>query len=141
MAKKREPPVTGQRRLQAVSTWQIDKRKEETLSKATSRAARCLGLTAPMLAKTLGMDEDSALLLLEGKLSLKANSHEGFIARELIRIFVGLDQLVGHDESSRLSWLTSANRVFDEYPLTLVQTSDGRCRVIEYLNLMLQCKK
>lgn len=138
MARKRKSSVAGQRRLPAVSTWQIDKRKEETLSKATSRAARGLGLTASMLAKVLGMDEDSALLLLEGEFSLKVNSHEGFIARELIRIFVGLDQLVGHDESSRLSWLTSFNKAFDEHPLTLIQTSDGRSRMIEYLDLMRQ---
>lgn len=138
MAKKRRPPVTGQRRLPADSTWQTEKRKEETLSKATSRAARGLGLTASMLAKVLGLDEDSALLLFEGEFSLKVQSHEGLIARELIRIFVGLDQLVGHDESSRLSWLTSTNKAFNEHPLTLIQTSDGRNRMIEYLDLMRQ---
>lgn len=38
----------------------------------------------------LGVDEDSALLLLEEGFSLKARSNEGFIARELIRIFVAL---------------------------------------------------
>jgi len=87
------------------------------------------------------MDEDSALLLLEGEFSLKVNSHEGFIARELIRIFVGLDQLVGHDESSRLSWLTSTNKAFDEHPLNLIQTSDGRSQLIGYLDLMRQSKR
>lgn len=141
MAKKHRSPGTGQRRLPSVSTSQIDKRKEETLSKATSRAARGLGLTAPLLAKVLGVDEDSALLLLEGEFSLKANSHEGFIARELIRIFVGLDLLVGHDESSRLSWLTSFNKAFDEHPLALIQTSDGRSRMIEYLDLIRQSER
>lgn len=138
MAKKNRSLGTGQRRLSAVSTWQIDKRKEETLSKATSRAARGLGLTASMLAKILGLDEDSALLLLEGEFSLKAHSHEGFVARELIRIYVGLDQLVGHDESSRLSWLTSINKAFGEHPLSLIQTSHGRKHMIEYLDLMRQ---
>jgi len=141
MTKKHRSPETGQRRFPAVSTWQIDRRKGETLSKATSRAARGLGLTTPLLAKVLGMDEDSALLLLEGEFSLKVNSHEGFIARELIRIFVGLDQLVGHDESSRLSWLTSTNKAFDEHPLNLIQTSDGRSQLIGYLDLMRQSKR
>lgn len=138
MARKRKSPVAGQRRLPAASTWPVDKRKGETLSKATSRAARGLGLTAPMLARILGMDEDSALLLLEEGFSLKARSNEGFIARELIRIFVGLDQLVGHDESSRLLWFTSINKAFGEHPLTLIQTSHGRKRMIEYLDLMRQ---
>jgi hypothetical protein len=141
MATKRKPPVAGQRRLSAVSSWQVGGGKDETLSKATSRAARGLGLTAPLLAKLLGVDEDSALLLLEGGLSLKEHSHEGLIARELIRIFVELDRLVGHDESSRLSWLASANKAFDEHPLTLIQTSDGRSRMIEYLDLMRQSER
>jgi len=91
-----------------------------------------------MLAKVLGVDENSALLLLEEGFSLKERSHEGFIARDLIRIFVGLDQLVGHDESFRLSWLTSTNKAFDEHPLNLIQTSDGRSRMIEYLDRMRQ---
>lgn len=138
MAKKRKPLATGQRRLPVVSTWQVDRCKGETLSKATRRAARCLGLTAPLSSEVLGVDEASALPLLEADFSLEAHTRKGYAARELIRIFVGLDELFGHDESSRLTWLTSTNKAFDECPLTLLQISGGRSLMIEYLELMRQ---
>jgi len=33
---------------------------------------------------------------------------------------------------------TGTNKAFDEFPLTLIQTSDGRSRLIGYLDLMRQ---
>jgi hypothetical protein len=104
------------------------------VSKAAARAADLLGLTNAALARTIGVSEATASRLRGGKHLLAPNSKPYELALLLVRLFRGLDAVVGGDEPSLRSWMVTANRALRCIPHDLVQTATGLVAVVDYVD-------
>ena len=104
------------------------------LTRATRRAARLLGLTDAALADVLGVSP-STVSRLGGARSIDPASREGECALLLLRIFRGLDSLLGDAESCR-KWMTSKNSHLRGTPADLIRSVEGLVHVTRYLDAM-----
>ena len=104
------------------------------LTKATRRAAAFLGLTDAALADVLGVSP-STVSRLGDRRPIDPDSREGECALLLIRVFRGLDALLGDLESCR-NWMRARNAHVGGVPAELVRTVEGLVRVTQYLDAM-----
>lgn len=104
------------------------------LTKATRRAATLLGLTDAALADVLGVHASTVSRLGEGR-PIKPDSREGECALLLLRVFRGLDALLGDGESCR-KWMRAENAHLGGVPARLVRRVEGLVHVTEYLDAM-----
>jgi len=104
------------------------------VSKAASRAADWLGLTNAALARTIGVSEATASRLKAGTYVLEPSTKPYELALLLIRLFRGLDAVVGGDEASSRSWMVAVNRALGGVPRDLVQTVTGLVAAVDYVD-------
>jgi hypothetical protein len=104
------------------------------VGKAVSRAADLLGLTNAGLARTIGVSEATASRLRAGSYALEPGSKPYELSLLLIRLFRGLDAVVGGDEASLRSWMVGANRALGGVPRDLVQTASGLVAAVDYVD-------
>lgn len=104
------------------------------LTKATRRAARLLGLTDAALAQVLGVSP-STVSRLGDRRPIDPASREGECALLLLRIFRGLDSLLGDTESCR-KWMTSKNTHLRGVPADLIRSVEGLVHVTRYLDAL-----
>src|SRR6266850_5797570 len=81
---------------------------EAVLVKAVLSAAERLGLRSRQLATVLGSSEASVSRLQHGR-GLDPESKEGELALLFLRLYRGLDALVGGDDAKAREWLESSN--------------------------------
>lgn len=99
--------------------------RSAVVSKAVARAAELLGLTNAALARTIGVSEATASRLRAGTFTLEPESKPYELALLLVRLFRGLDAIVGGDAPSLRSWMAAANHALGGVPRDLVQTATG----------------
>jgi hypothetical protein len=104
------------------------------LTKATRRAAEHLGLTDAALADVLGVSPSSVSRLGDSR-NIDPTSREGECALLLLRIFRGLDSLLG-DVGSCKKWMAAHNNHLRGVPAELVRSVEGLVNVIRYLDAM-----
>ncbi|MEI6226159.1 MAG: MbcA/ParS/Xre antitoxin family protein [Deltaproteobacteria bacterium] len=104
------------------------------LTKATRRAAECLGLSDSALADVLGVSPSTVSRLGDAR-PIDPNSHEGECALLLLRIFRGLDALLG-DVGSCRKWMAASNTHLRGVPAELVRSVEGLVHVTRYLDAM-----
>jgi DNA-binding XRE family transcriptional regulator len=104
------------------------------VSKAVSRAAGLLGLTNAALARTIGVSEATASRLRAGNYVLEPGTKSYELALLLVRLFRGLDAVVGGDEASLRSWMVTVNRALRGVPRDLVQTVTGLVTAVDYVD-------
>jgi hypothetical protein len=104
------------------------------VSKAAARAATHLGLSNAVLAKVLGISEASVSRLRGGSFAPDADSKPFELAVLFVRLFRGLDAIVGGDEEAARSWLHSDNLALRAKPLSLIQTIPGLVQVVQYVD-------
>ena len=104
------------------------------ISKAVSRAAYLLGLSNAALARTIGVSEATASRLRGGNYVLEPGTKPYELALLLVRLFRGLDAVVGGDEVSLRSWMVTANRALRGVPRDLVQTAAGLVAAVDYVD-------
>lgn len=109
-------------------------KRSAVVSKAAARAAELLGLSNAALARTIGVSEASASRLRAGRFALEPRSKPYELALLLIRLFRGLDAIVGGDEASLRSWMTATNRALGGVPRDLVQSVSGLVAVVDYVD-------
>src|SRR4051812_25466546 len=78
------------------------------IAKAVLAAAQRLGLRDRHLATIIGSSEASVSRLRTGR-GLEPTSKEGELALLLVRLYRGLDALVGGDDTAARAWLHAAN--------------------------------
>jgi len=108
--------------------------RSAVVSKAASRAADWLGLTNAALARTIGVSEATASRLKAGTYVLEPSTKPYELALLLIRLFRGLDAVVGGDEASSRSWMVAVNRALGGVPRDLVQTVTGLLAAVDYVD-------
>lgn len=106
------------------------------LAKATARAADMLGLSGAALARVIGLSAPTISRISHGDKGITPDSKEGELALLLVRVFRGLDALVGHDDHKRLLWMRSNNRVLGGEPIKLIERAEGLVAVLNYLDGM-----
>ena len=108
--------------------------RSAVVGKAVSRAADLLGLSNAALARTIGVSEATASRLRAGAYAIEPGTKPYELALLLIRLFRGLDAVVGGDEASLRSWMAASNRALDGVPRDLVQTVTGLVAAVDYVD-------
>jgi len=108
---------------------------ESVLAKAVLSAAARLGLRNRHLAAVIGSSEASISRLQHGR-GLDAESKEGELALLFLRLYRGLDALVGGDDGKARDWLHSENTHLLGVPADRIRTVEGLVDVVQYLDAM-----
>ena len=104
------------------------------VGKAAVRAAAHLGLTNVVLGKVLGLSEASVSRLQRGTYALEPDSKHFELAVLFVRLFRGLDAIVGGDTAAARSWLRTPNLALRDTPLALIQTIQGLAQAVQYVD-------
>ena len=105
------------------------------LAKAVLSAAARLGLRNRQLATILGSSEASVSRLQHGR-GLDPDSKEGELALLFLRLYRGLDALVGGDDDKARQWLHAENDHIAGVPAERIRTVEGLVDVVQYLDAM-----
>lgn len=104
------------------------------IGKAASRAATQLELTNATFAKILGISEATASRLRAGEYVLEPGSKPFELAALFLRLFRGLDAIVGGDPAAARSWLETENLALRGSPLSLIPTITGLMQTVQYVD-------
>jgi transcriptional regulator with XRE-family HTH domain len=105
------------------------------LAKAILSAAERLGLRNRQLAAVIGTSEASVSRLQHGR-GLAPESKEGELALLFLRLYRGLDALVGGEDAKARDWLHSENTHLGGVPAERIRTVEGLVDVVQYLDAM-----
>jgi uncharacterized protein (DUF2384 family) len=114
----------------------IQHEKELVLTKAVLNLARFYELTGKDLSEIIGISEASATRLNQGKKFISPYTKEGEIALLLLRVYRGLNALVGNNHQKAKTWLNSFNSYFNKKPIEQMKTILGLAEVLNYLDAM-----
>ena len=112
-----------------------DPAAESVLAKAVLSAAERLGLRSRQLATVIGSSEASISRLQHGR-GLDPGSKEGELALLFIRLYRGLDTLVGGDDAKARQWLAAPNAHLASVPAERIKTVEGLVDVVQYLDAL-----
>jgi hypothetical protein len=105
------------------------------LAKAVLAAANRLGLRNRQLAAILGSSEASVSRLQHAR-GIDPESKEGELALLFLRLYRGLDALIGGDDDKARRWLHAENVHVAGVPAERICTVEGLVDVVQYLDAM-----
>ncbi len=106
----------------------------EVVSKAVVRAGEQLGLKNVTLASVLGISPSTASRLRDGGHVLGLDSKPYELALLLIRLFRGLDAMMGGEGEPARSWMTVPNRALGGVPMELITSVTGLVETVAYVD-------
>jgi hypothetical protein len=106
----------------------------QVVAKATVRAAALLDVPNTVLAKVLGVSEASVSRMRVGKFNLQQSPKAFELSVLFVRLFRGLDAIVGGDAAAARSWLRTENTALRGMPLTLIQSVTGLAQTVQYVD-------
>ena len=106
----------------------------QVLSAALARIANLWGLSDSKLGAVLGLSPATASRILDGRTVLDPASKSFEAARLLLRLFRGLDALMGSDNDAARRWLAARNVDLDARPLDLIDSFRGLIAVCDYVD-------
>ena len=121
------PDLDGSTRLHAPDEAAV-------VGKAVLRAADRLGLRNAALADILGLSEATMSRLKSGDYFLNRNSKAYELAILVIRLFRGLDAIVGGDTAALRSWMGTENKALHGQPISLIRTITGLSLAVQYVD-------
>jgi hypothetical protein len=104
------------------------------VSKAVVRAAASLGLTNAGLAKVLGLSPASSSRLRDGAYVLPLDSKPYELALLVIRLFRGLDAMMGGEEHASRSWMQTPNLALQAAPIDRITSVTGLVETVAYVD-------
>jgi uncharacterized protein (DUF2384 family) len=104
------------------------------LSDAVVRVAAFWKLTNVEVGRVLGLSGPSASRLRSGAYRLERGMKPFELGQLLVRLFRGLDALMGSDDAAAISWLRTPNEDLQGRPLDLIQTVQGLVAVADYVD-------
>lgn len=106
----------------------------EVLSTAVVRVAGFWGLSNAKLAMVLGLSPATASRLKAGTSLLDPASKSFEAGQFLLRLFRGLDALMGSDDEASRSWLATENLDLEARPIDLIDSLRGLITVCDYVD-------
>lgn len=107
---------------------------DRTLTSAAARIADLWSLTNAQLGTILGVSGPTASRLRDGRYILDPRSKSFELAQYLLRLFRGLDALLGSDDKAAQAWLRTLNLDLGARPVELLSTFTGLSRVCDYVD-------
>lgn len=104
------------------------------VGRAVIRAADLLGVRGSVLARVLGLSEASVSRLKTEDYILDPSSKPYELAILFVRLFRGLDAIVGGDGASARSWMTTENSALRDKPISLIGTISGLMQAVQYVD-------
>jgi len=108
--------------------------REAVLSRATIRAAQWLAVAQIDLADIIGVSAATMSRIASGQKVLDQGSKPWQLAALFVRLYRGLDAIVGSDDAAARTWLRSGNRALGGVPLDLIREPAGLVRTVDYLD-------
>jgi hypothetical protein len=102
------------------------------ISKAAVRAADIFGLSHTILSRILGLSESQVSRVSRGQAVLDGKARE--LGLLFVRLFRGLEGIVGNDDDSARSWLVTPNAVLGGKPVEMIQTVHGLMEAVLYVD-------
>lgn len=112
----------------------LDRTEAQVVGKAVLRAADHLGIPNRTLARILGLSEASLSRLRAGDFTLSPESKPFELCVLFLRLYRGLDAIVGGDAIAARSWLRGPNTALHETPIQLIQTITGLAQTVQYVD-------
>lgn len=106
----------------------------EVLTAAVIRIARFWGLSNAKLGTVLGLSQATASRLKAGTTLLDPASKSFEAGQFLLRLFRGLDALLGSDDEAARSWLATPNLDLAARPIDLIDSIRGLITVCDYVD-------
>lgn len=110
------------------------KAEVQVVTKAVVRAASILDMSNTALGRVLGVSDATVSRMRAGEWTLAADSKPYELSVLFLRLFRGLDAIVGGDAASARSWLRSPNTALHDVPFTLIQTVSGLMQAVQYVD-------
>jgi hypothetical protein len=104
------------------------------VTKAVLRAANELQVPQRALGRVIGLSEATVSRMGTGAYELAPGDKPFELAVLFIRLFRGLDAMVGGDGGVAQRWLREPNVALGGVPLTLIQSVAGLVHVVTYLD-------
>lgn len=104
------------------------------VTKALLRGASRLGVAQKAVSRIIGVSEATVSRLQSGRATLAPDDKAFELAVLFIRLFRGLDAVVGGDEAAARAWLNSPNLALGDVPLVRIQSVTGLVDVVAYLD-------
>ena len=104
------------------------------LSAALTRIADLWGFSIAKLGAVLGLSPATVSRVLDGRTVLDPASKFFEAARLLLRLFRGLNALMGSDDDAARRWLMTRNVDLDARPLDLIDSFTGLAAVCDYVD-------
>ena len=101
---------------------------------ATARAAETLGLHNAALARVVGVSDATVSRLKSGSFLLDPRSKPYELAVLFVRLFRGLDAIVGGDAAAARSWMTTENTALRGKPIELIASVAGLMATVFYVD-------
>jgi uncharacterized protein (DUF2384 family) len=107
---------------------------DQVLTSAIARIADFWGLSNAKLGVVLGLSAATASRMRSGQSALDPASKSFEAGQFLLRLFRGLDALVGSDDVAARSWLHASNLDLGARPLDLIDSFKGLITVCDYVD-------
>jgi uncharacterized protein (DUF2384 family) len=104
------------------------------VTKALLRAADRLKVPQRTLARVVGVSEASVSRMASGMVTLAPPEKSFELAVLFLRLFRGLDAMVGGEEAVARAWMRSPNAALGAAPIKLIQSVIGLVDVVAYLD-------
>lgn len=108
--------------------------RSRVISAAVIRIAECWRLTNEQLGAVLGLSSATASRLRSGSYRLKSGDKAFELGQYLVRLFRGLDAIMGSDDQASNSWLRAPNLDLGGRPIDLIATIRGLMDVANYVD-------
>jgi transcriptional regulator with XRE-family HTH domain len=106
------------------------------LGKALLRASERLNVSQKDLALVVGLSSATISRLASGSFALEPSSKSGELALLFLRVYRGLDALVGGEDEKARAWFHAENDHVGGVPAERVRTVEGLTDVARYLDAM-----
>lgn len=112
----------------------IERSDGQLLSSALTRIAEFWGFSNLKLGQVLGLSPATVSRIRSGKSALDPSSKSFEAGQFLLRLFRGLDALMGSDDDASRRWLATPNLDLDGRPLDLIDSFKGLITVCDYVD-------
>lgn len=112
----------------------IGNQKEQVLTKAILKLADAYGLSRKDIQSIIGISKSTVTRIKKGTTWISPATKKGELALLLLRVYRGLNSLVGNNHEKAKLWLNSYNTSFNQKPIAALKTVIGLVQVLDYLD-------